>query len=218
MKPDRNKGQTKPKRELHPPVRSGVDDPEPTTGHGGVPVLLFILLAAGLYLGMNYLDNNAGGFNVQVPRPFASSNQLAQLVPVDPAMKDFYAGLAVYNRPTCGACHQQNGMGTPGTFPPLAGAEWVNEKDPARVIRIVLDGLTGPITVKGANYNSQMPGWRAQLTEQEIAQVTTYIRKAWGNTAGAVTPEQVAAVKKETEGRGGALWTVEELMKVPLKD
>ena len=85
------------------------------------------------------------------------------------------------------------------------------------MIRIVLDGLTGPIQVKGQAFNSQMPGWRAQLSEQEIAQVITYVRKAWGNTADAVTPEQVAAVKKETEGRGGALWTADELLKVPLK-
>lgn len=217
MKPDRKKGQAKPQREVHPPARSRAEEAEPGTGPGGLPVIIFILLALGIFLGMRYLDNHAGGFNVVVPRGFVSSNQLAGLVPVDPAMKDFYAGMQVYNRPTCGACHQPNGMGTPGTFPPLAGAEWVNEKDPARIVRIVLDGLTGPITVKGANYNSQMPGWRAQLTEEEIAQVVTYIRKAWGNTAGAVTTDQVAAIKKETEGRGGALWTVEELMKVPVQ-
>jgi mono/diheme cytochrome c family protein len=125
--------------------------------------------------------------------------------------------MQVYNRPTCGACHQPSGMGTPGTFPPLAGSEWVLEKDPSRVIRIVLDGLTGPVQVKGQAFNSQMPGWRTQLSEQEIAQVITYVRKAWGNTADAVTKEQVAAIKKETEGRAGALWTADDLAKVPLK-
>lgn len=218
MKPDRKKGETKPKRELHPPVRSGAEDPEPTTGTGGLPVVLFIILAVALFLTMRYLDNHAGGFNAHVPRPFASSNELVRLVPEDPAMKDFYAGKAVYDRPTCGACHQPNGMGTAGVFPPLANSEWVVEKDPARVVRIILDGVTGPIQVGGTAYNSQMPGWRAQLTEEEIAQVATYIRKAWGNNASAVTKEQVAAIKQETEARGGALWTVEELMKVPLTE
>ena len=216
MKPDRKKGEAKPKRELHPPVRSGADDPEPSTGAGGFPVILFILIALGLYLSMVYLDNHAGGFNPVVPRPYISSNQLEKLKPVDPAMKDFYAGMRVYNRPTCGACHQPNGLGTPGTFPPLAGSEWVLEKDPSRVIRIVLDGLTGPIQVKGAPYNSQMPGWRTQLSEEEIAQVATYIRKAWGNTAAGVTKEQVAKIKADTANRNGALWTVEDLMKVPV--
>lgn len=219
MKPDRKKGQVRPQHEVHPPARSRAEDSEPSTGPGGLPIALFILLSIALFVSMVYLDNHAGGFNALVPRGFTSSNELVRLAPVDPAMKDFYAGMQVYNRPTCGACHQPNGMGTPGTFPPLAGAEWVNEKDPARVIRIVLDGLTGPIQVKGQPFNSQMPGWRPPaLSEQEIAQVITYIRKAWGNNASAVTPEQVAAVMKETEGRGGALWTVEELLKVPLKE
>lgn len=218
MKPDRKKGQNRPQRELHPPARSRAEDPEPSTGPGGLPIVLFIVLAVALFLSMVYLDNHAGGFNSVVPRGFSSSNELSHLVPIDPAMKDFYAGMQVYNRPTCGACHQPNGMGTPGTFPPLSGSEWVLEKDPARVIRIVLDGLTGPIQVKGAPYNSQMPGWRTTLKDDEIAHVITYVRKAFGNSAGPVTKEQVAAVKKETEARGGALWTADDLMKVPLKD
>ena len=218
MKPDRKKGQEKPKRELHPPVRSRAEDAEPSTGPAGVPIFIFIVLAIALFGAMVYLDNHAGGFNPVVPRGYSSATELTNMAPVDPAMKDFYAGMQIYNRPTCGACHQPNGTGTQGTFPPLAGSEWVLEKDPSRVIRIVLDGLTGPIQVKGQAYNSQMPGWRPPLlSEEEIAQVITYIRKAWGNTADAVTKEQVAAVKKETEGRGGALWTVDELMKVPLK-
>ncbi|MGZ8899141.1 MAG: c-type cytochrome [Limisphaerales bacterium] len=218
MKPDRKQGQAKPQREVHPPARSKAEDSEPATGPGGLPIFVFIVLAIGLFMAMVYLDNHAGGFNPHVPRGFSSSNELVRLAPVDPAMKDFFAGMQVYNRPTCGACHQPNGMGTPGSFPPLAGAEWVTEKDPARVIRIVLDGLTGPIQVKGQSFNSQMPGWRAQLSEEEIAQVITFIRKEWGNNAGPVTKEQVAAVKQETEARGGALWTVEELMKVTLKE
>jgi mono/diheme cytochrome c family protein len=216
MKPDR-KQQNKPQREVHPPARSRAEDSEPATGPGGVPFVIFVVLAVALYFAMVYLDNHAGGFNATVSRGFASSNELVHLVPVDPAMKDFYAGMQVYNRPTCGACHQPNGAGTPGTFPPLAGSEWVLEKDPARVVRIVLDGLTGPIQVKGATYNSQMPGWRTQLSEEEIAQVATYVRKAWGNTAGAVTKEQVAAIKKDTANRNGAFWTADDLMKVPLK-
>jgi mono/diheme cytochrome c family protein len=217
MKPDRRKGEEKPKRELHPPVRSRAEDAEPSTGPAGIPIAIFVILAIALFGAMVYLDNHAGGFNAVVPKGYTSSNQLVSLVPIDPSMTNYYAGMQVYNRPTCGACHQPNGMGTPGTFPPLAGAEWVMEKDPSRVIRIVLDGLTGPIQVRGQAYNSQMPGWRTQISELEIAQVITYVRKSWGNTADPVTPEQVAAIKKETEGRNGALWTVDELMKVPLK-
>jgi mono/diheme cytochrome c family protein len=181
-------------------------------------VALFIIFIVALYLSMVYLDNHAGGFNPVVPRGFSSSNELNDEIPHDPKRDKYLKGMAVYNRPTCGACHQANGLGTAGTFPPLAASEWALEKDPARVIRIILDGLTGPIQVNGVSYNSQMPGWRAQLNEEEIAQVATYIRQSWGNNASEVDAEQVAAIKKETEARGGALWTVEELMKVPLKE
>jgi mono/diheme cytochrome c family protein len=217
MKPDRKKGQAKQPRELHSPARSRADDPEPSAAKGPLPVWLFIALAVLLFWGMVYLDNHAGGFNQVVYRPYTSSNELASLVPVDPSQKDFFAGLAVYNRPTCGACHQPNGQGTPGLFPPLAGAEWVLESDPGRVIRIVLDGIAGPVQVKGQAYNNAMPGWRAQLNDEEIAQVITYVRKAWGNSASAVKSEEVAAIRKETEGRGAAPWTAEQLMQVPVK-
>ncbi len=217
MKPDRKKGQSNPQREVHPPQRSKAEDPEPSCGAGSLPVWLFIALSALLFWGMVYLDNHAGGFNSVVYRPYASSNQLTQMVPFDPAQKDFLAGLAVYNRPTCGACHQPNGQGTPGLFPPLAASEWVLEKDPSRIIRIVLDGVAGPMTVKGTAYNNAMPGWAAQLNDEEIAQVITYIRKAWGNNAGPVKPEEVAAVRKETSGRGGAPWSAEDLLKISLK-
>lgn len=217
MKPDRKQGQVKHPREVHAPVRSKAEDAEPSAARGPLPIWIFIALAVLLFWGMVYLDNHAGGFNSVVYRPYGSSNELALMVPIDPSQKDFFAGMQVYNKPTCGACHQPNGQGTAGTFPPLVASEWVTEADPARVIRIILDGLTGPVQVKGAAYNSQMPGWRAQLSEEEIAQVATYIRKAWGNNAPAVSTEQVAAIKKETAGRGGALWTADELLKIELK-
>ena len=214
MKPDKKHKQP---REVHPPARSHAEDPEPSTANHGLPVWLFILLAIAIFMGMVYLDNHAGGFNSVVYRPYTSSNDVAAMAPIDPSQEQFLKGMAVYNRPTCGACHQANGQGTPGTFPPLAGADWVTASDPARVIRIVLDGVAGPIQVNGAGYNSAMPGWRTQLSDQEIANVITYVRNAWGNSASAVKPEEVAAVRAETQDRNGAPWTAEALLQVPLK-
>jgi mono/diheme cytochrome c family protein len=220
MNSDRKKGQAKQPREMHPPARSHADDPEPSTATHALPVWVFILLALGLFWGMVYLDNHAGGFNSIVYRPYTSSNELAGMVPFDPAQAEYFAGMKVYNRPTCAACHQATGQGTPGAFPPLAGSEWVNEKDPSRMIRIVLDGLSGPIQVKGAAFNSQMLGWRGTLNEQEIAQVITFVRnqKDWGNNAGPVTVQQVTAIAKETQAHAGKNWTVDELMQVKLKE
>jgi mono/diheme cytochrome c family protein len=217
MNPDRKKGQTKHPREAHPPARSHAEDPEPSAASHSLPVWLFIVLALGLFSAMVYLDNHAGGFSPVVYKPYTSSNQLVTYVPLDPSQKDFFAGLKVYNRPTCVACHQASGMGTPGQFPPLAGSEWVNENDPSRMIRIVLDGVSGPIQVNGVAYNNAMLPWRDQLKDEEVAQVITYVRKAWGNKAPAVKPEQVAKIRQETSAHANKAWSAEELMKVELK-
>lgn len=95
----------------------------------------------------------------------------------------------------CSSCHQANGKGVPGTFPPLAGNATVN--GPAtKVIHIVKYGLTGKVAVKGTTYNGMMPAWGTQLSNADIADVVTYVRSAWGNHASAVSVTQVAAVKK----------------------
>jgi mono/diheme cytochrome c family protein len=216
MKPDRKKGQAKASRELHAPARSRAEDPEPTVGHVGVPVWLFVALALFLFWGMTYLDNHAGGFVPQVYQRFTSSNELVKLIPYDPVQDKINKGYAVYNKPTCVSCHQANGAGTPGQFPPLAGSEWVLEKDPTRMIHIVLDGLTGPITVKGTPFNGTMVAWRP-LPDEDLAYVISYVRNSWGNHASAVTPEQIAKIRKETEGRTTP-WTAEELLKIPVKE
>lgn len=103
------------------------------------------------------------------------------------------AGQKVYTT-NCSSCHQANGKGQTGVFPPLAGNTVVTG-DPTKVIGIVKNGLSGKITVNGVTYNGQMPAWKSQLSNNDIASVITYIRSAWGNKASAVTSAQVASVK-----------------------
>ena len=117
-------------------------------------------------------------------------------------------GMKIYQA-TCMACHQVNGQGLPGAFPPLAQSSWV-EKDPAMLARIVLHGLYGPITVNGTEFNSVMAPLGAVLSDEQIALVLTYVRQEWGNTADAVDAEVVAQARSETAGRA-AMWTVDEL-------
>jgi ubiquinol-cytochrome c reductase cytochrome b subunit len=95
----------------------------------------------------------------------------------------------------CASCHQANAQGMPGVFPPLAGNSYVTG-DPKAVIHTLLYGLNGKIEVKGASYNGQMPAWKGQLSNADIAAVITYIRSSWGNSAGAVTEADVAKVTK----------------------
>lgn len=102
-------------------------------------------------------------------------------------------GAKVFNT-NCSSCHQANGKGQTGVFPPLAGNPVVTGS-PTTVIHIVKNGLSGKIMVKGASYNGQMPAWKGTLSDSDIAAVVTYIRSSWGNHASAVTASQVTATK-----------------------
>lgn len=105
------------------------------------------------------------------------------------------AGQKVYTQ-NCSSCHGATGTGTPGAFPPLANNSTVT--GPAdEVIKTVLDGKSGPITVNGQGYNGQMPAWKATLSTKDVAAVVTYIRTGLGNNkASAVTEKDVAKLKK----------------------
>jgi mono/diheme cytochrome c family protein len=96
----------------------------------------------------------------------------------------------------CLTCHQPDGNGVRSQFPPLAGNELVT--GPAdTLIRIVLSGLEGPITVKGLQYGTQIMPAQNYLTDQQIAEVLSYIRNAWGNKADAVASEEVRRIRGE---------------------
>ena len=100
-------------------------------------------------------------------------------------------GKQVYDR-VCAACHQPTGLGLPGAFPPLAGSDYLNA-NPQRAISVVLNGLTGSITVNGTAYNSVMPA--LGLSDEDIANVLTYVYSQWGNNGSVVSPAQVRAVR-----------------------
>ena len=120
-------------------------------------------------------------------------------------------GKVVYST-TCAACHQATGEGVEGTYPPLAGSEIVNG-DEAKVVRIVLHGLTGPVEVAGETYSGMMPPWGGVLKDPELAAVLTYVRSAWGNKAAPVTVSKVAAIRAATASRTTP-WTAAELANV----
>ncbi|MAP80838.1 MAG: nitrite reductase, copper-containing [Aequorivita sp.] len=93
---------------------------------------------------------------------------------------------------TCVACHQANGQGIPGAFPPLANADYLND-DVTRAIDIVLHGKSGEITVNGKKYNSVMTA--QALSDEDVANVLTYVYNSWDNNKTNVTPEMVKAVR-----------------------
>jgi mono/diheme cytochrome c family protein len=133
------------------------------------------------------------------PAPSAA----ATAAPVAAATAEGVAQYAV-----CQTCHQADGKGLPGVYPPLAGSEWVT--GPAELpIAIVLHGLQGEIVVAGVTYNNNMMPWK-HLDDAQIAAALTYVRSAWGNAAPAVTAADVAKVRAATMDRPGP-WTVADL-------
>ena len=140
-----------------------------------MPVWMFPAVGLLLFWGSTHLDGAAGNFSSKVYANYKSEKQLEDLQPKDETQKEFLKGKEVYGR-TCVACHQPGGGGAAGQFPPLAGSDWVAAKSPDRLIRIVLDGLQGPIQVNGQDWNNVMVKWRGVLSAEEIASVLTYVR------------------------------------------
>jgi glucose/arabinose dehydrogenase len=93
----------------------------------------------------------------------------------------------------CGSCHQNNGLGASGRFPPLAKTSWVSG-DKTKLIKILLEGLQGPIEVNGQAYNSLMPQ-HSFLSNDEMANVLTYVRQNFGNKATAITAGEIQKVR-----------------------
>lgn len=100
----------------------------------------------------------------------------------------------------CVACHQATGIGIPGVFPPLAGSEWVLGKD-SILVQIILHGISGNISVKGATYNGSMPTFKEKFSDAELAALTTFLRSHWENATDPVTPETVQAQRTATQDR-----------------
>ncbi|NND83325.1 MAG: c-type cytochrome [Gammaproteobacteria bacterium] len=104
-------------------------------------------------------------------------------------------GKAVYMS-NCAACHQAEGQGLPGAFPPLAKSDYLSG-DRKQALKAAMFGLSGPITVNGQQYNAVMPSM-GYLADQQLADVLTYVLKSWGNEGAAVSVAEVAALRAET--------------------
>lgn len=181
------------------------ENSEPADGHEPVPMLwltciIAIAMVAGAYFGEYSMKFSAAALEGE----FDAGVQVAELAPepVNPMV----AGKRVFNQ--CQACHQATGVGVPSQFPPLDESEWVMG-DSKTLVRILLHGLEGEVTVRGKKYNNVMPAW-ARMSDAQIANVLTYIRGSWSNKAAAIEPEEVALVRKDTAARKNA-WTAADL-------
>lgn len=188
---------------------------EPKEGFTPMPLVLLGFISAMIFLGSVYFVHNRGDFDPLVydTRFDAEAAKAAAAAPKELTPAQVIAkGQVLYN--TCASCHTPSGQGVPGAFPPLAGSEWVNGPEEG-IIRILLHGLAGPITVKGNPYNGNMPafgpGGGYAWNDAKIAQVLTYVRQAWGNTGSPITAEKVAEIRKAEAARNKP-WSEAELL------
>jgi mono/diheme cytochrome c family protein len=181
-----------------PDVAPVQEDREP------IPVWLYLVCGFALFMagssftgfnvfGMGLYDQGPGG-------PVVSNSKDTQVQVADDPIslgKKIYSG-------NCANCHQASGEGQPGSYPPMVDSEWVlGSKE--RLAAIMLHGISGPLTVKGATYGTQqMPGWGGVLTDEKIANVMTYLRASWGNKGDAVKPDEVAAARTKFASQSAA--------------
>jgi mono/diheme cytochrome c family protein/glucose/arabinose dehydrogenase len=125
--------------------------------------------------------------------------------------KLYEAGKVVFVQ-LCASCHQPTGLGMAGTAPPLVDSPWLLGPK-SRPVRIVLNGLHGPITVGKKSVDLEMPGLKV-LTDDQIASVLTYLRREWGHESDPIEIDTVTGIRKETAERGDLQWTAEELLTV----
>lgn len=126
--------------------------------------------------------------------PVSSEQMSAEMNKNSPAqsVEKTHPGKEVYTK-YCLTCHQADASGVPNMHPPLTPGSWV-DKDPAELIAIMMKGLTGKIEVNGEVYKNFMPS-HAQLTDEEIAHVLSYVRSSFGNNSTPVTPEMVKKIR-----------------------
>jgi mono/diheme cytochrome c family protein len=158
-----------------------------------------IVFGSGFYLATYSGDFRGDVFNEN--RVEGKADEAAK--PVDPLV----LGQRLFNG-KCAACHQPDGKGRPGQFPPLAQSEWLLGP-PEIPVRILLFGLQGDITVSGQHFNGNMPAFGAQLKDEQIAAVLSYVRQEWGNQAGPVSADLAAQLRKSDQRKQP--WSAAEL-------
>jgi len=180
-----------------------------------VALWLIVVIMVLMFFGGMFLWANSGGFQSDIYNTnkisWSGAGAGGPAAPPDPMV----VGKRVYTQ-NCAVCHQANGQGVAAQFPPLAGSEWVLSQDwhgDNHLVKIVLNGLGGVVTVKGAPYNNAMAPWGGVLKDDQIAAVLTYVRNEWGNQAPAIPTEFVTKIREQNKGRTDP-WTQKDLQAV----
>lgn len=125
-------------------------------------------------------------------------------------------GRALYAN-SCAACHGADGRGLSGLAPSLVGSPWVRDSDDW-LVRIALQGLTGPLRIDDEQWDATMPGHGQdeRFDDPALAGLLTHLRRSWGHAEEPVAPETVARIRSETSSRS-LPWSVDELIELPIE-
>lgn len=227
MNDEKNSDQTIPSEknevsalDLHEQAMKETDEPFENMSFG--PKWFYLLVIVALVVGAFYLGRHMGrldtashiGFlqkqgEAQQGTAQQGSPKAGETSQGETRQANAPSGASIFSS-RCVSCHQAQGQGVPGAFPPLVGASYVLG-NPEILARIILQGLQGEIEVAGQKYNGIMPAWAPQLSDDEIAAVMNHIRSELGpNKAPTVDANLVKKIRDETKDRQNP-WTANEL-------
>ncbi len=165
------------------------ENAEPSERQQPVPLIVAIVTLAMVLFGVGYIFSSESFGRADL----GDRRTLADLSGPAPSTGQAADGKQLFNA-HCVACHQANGKGLPGVFPPLDGSEWVTG-NPRVLANIVLHGVEGELSVMGQTYKGSMPAFR-QLSDAELAALLSHLRSAWSNQA---SPVAAALIENERQ-------------------
>ena len=188
-----------------------VEKHPPTKGFLSAPLIFVFVFGCLIFVCSIQLAHSTNQFQLHPPTDVVDlTDEEKEALRIE---RKFESGKKIFAL-RCASCHQANGLGIPGQYPPLDGSKWATS-DPALVSYIILNGLKGEIVVKGEVYGTSAAVNMAAvpITDREIANVTTYVRQAWGNNSSEISTDEVVQFRQDTSAKQEQ-WTGDELVEM----
>lgn len=182
---------------------------EPTKGFLQAPLIFVFIFGCLIFVCSIQLAHTTNNFALHPP------DEIEELTPDQKedlrVERKINSGEKIFAA-RCASCHQTNGLGIAGQYPPLAGSEWVTS-DPGIITNIILKGLKGEIVVKGETYGTTAAVNMAAvaINDSEIANVVSYVRQAWGNNAEEIFEDEVASIRADSAEKQDQ-WTGDQII------
>ena len=215
MTEDKNKFQGKESMtdeelvEVH--SKLNVEKHPPTQGFLSAPLIFVFVFGCLIFVCSIQLAHSTNQFQLHPPTDVVElTDEEKEALRIE---RKFESGEKIFAL-RCASCHQANGLGIPGQYPPLDGSKWATS-DPSLISYIILKGLKGEIVVKGEVYGTSAAVNMAAvpITDREIANVTTYVRQAWGNNSTEISTDEVVQFRQDTSAKQEQ-WTGDELVEM----